>query len=204
MKFFKVILPFIFSSLLFGGQIAPGVKEVRFKKDGKEYVIKRDVKQIPKMYQKTTIGVIAPMKLADGVETIGELEILDYLKKSATDSSIVVVDARTEDWHEKIRIPATTNIPYTLFSNKDNAIETINLEFDVEVAKDGKLDFSNAKTVVVYCNGIWCKQSAMLIKEAKYSLLKLGYPPNKIKYYRGGMQSWVTLGLTTESDKEDK
>ncbi|HHH20506.1 MAG TPA: rhodanese-like domain-containing protein, partial [Nitratifractor sp.] len=61
----------------------------------------------------------------------------------------------------------------------------------------GTLDFSKAKTVVVYCNGAWCLQSTQLIKDAKYSLLKLGYPKDKIKYYRGGMQSWVTFGLTT-------
>jgi hypothetical protein len=28
-------------------------------------------------------------------------------------------------------------------------------------------------------------------------LLALGYPAHKIKWYRGGMQSWKSLGLTT-------
>jgi len=28
-------------------------------------------------------------------------------------------------------------------------------------------------------------------------LLKFGYPPEKIKWYRGGMQAWETVGLTT-------
>jgi len=201
---FKKIVTLLFAtSLLFGGKIAPGVTEIKFKKDGKEYIIKRDVKQIPKEYtNKTTVGVIAPMKIDKDIETIGELEVLDYLKKSENNDSILIVDARTEDWYEKIRIPSAINVPYTLFSNKENAIETLGMEFDVEKNKDGSLNFKNAKTLIIYCNGAWCKQSQMLIKDAKYSLIKLGYPKNKIKFYRGGMQSWTVMGLTTKSDKK--
>ena len=196
----KRLLIFSTASLfLYSGEIAPGVESVTFKKDGKEITIARENLEIPKLYQSTTRGVIAPMKIDKDIETIGELEVIDYLKKSANDESIVVVDARTPDWYEKYRIPTAINMPYTLFKSKENAIETISLELDVEQDKNGKLDFSNAKTVVVYCNGAWCAQSAMLIKKAKYSLLNLGYPKDKIKYYRGGMQSWVSLGLTVKS-----
>ena len=41
----------------------------------------------------------------------------------------------------------------------------------------------------------------MLIKNAEFSLLKMGYPPEKLKYYRGGMQAWTSLGLTVVGDK---
>ena len=41
---------------------------------------------------------IQPMTLGPGVETIGELEILDYLKKSSQDASILVIDSRDGDW----------------------------------------------------------------------------------------------------------
>ena len=53
-------------------------------------------------------------------------------------------------------------------------------------------DFSNAKTLVLFCNGMWCGQSPNNIK----SLLKIGYPAHKLKWYRGGMQDWSILGLT--------
>jgi ribosome-associated protein len=46
---------------------------------------------------------------------------------------------------------------------------------------------------VLYCNGIWCGQSPTNIRQ----LLSLGYPAHKLKWYRGGMQSWKALGLTT-------
>jgi hypothetical protein len=28
-------------------------------------------------------------------------------------------------------------------------------------------------------------------------LIALGYPPELLKYYRGGMQAWRSVGLTT-------
>jgi len=196
----RLLILAVASFLANGGEIALGVESISFKKDGKEITIARENLKIPKIYQNTTRGVIAPMKIDKDIETIGELEVLDYLQKSAKDESIIVVDARTEDWYEKYSIPTAINLPYTLFNSKENALETLSLELDVEKDKNGKLDFSKAKTVVVYCNGVWCAQSAMLIKDAKYSLLKLGYPKDKIKYYRGGMQSWVSLGLTVKSN----
>ncbi|RUM76239.1 MAG: rhodanese-like domain-containing protein, partial [Sulfurovum sp.] len=54
-------------------------------------------------------------------------------------------------------------------------------------------DFSNAKTLVMFCNGMWCGQSPASIA----ALRKFGYPAEKLKYYRGGMQDWHILGLTT-------
>jgi hypothetical protein len=44
---------------------------------------------------------------------------------------------------------------------------------------------------------MWCGQSPRNIK----TLLKFGYPASKIKWYRGGMQNWETLGLSTVKPK---
>ncbi len=178
--------------------ITKGLKEVKLKVDGKEIVIKREVPVIPKEYtNKTLVGTIAPIKIDKDIETIAELKVLDYIQKAQKDDSILLVDARTENWYDKLRIPTALNVPYKLFKDKTTALEELNLDFGVEISKNGDLDFSNAKTLVVYCNGAWCGQSLQMIKNAKYSLINLGYPKDKIKYYRGGMQSWVTLGLTT-------
>ncbi len=198
MKF--IILIFALFTLLFSkeAQITKDIFEVSIKKDGKEYTIKRNQEKIPKEYLNPLRGVIAPFKIDKDIQTIGELEVIDYFKKSENNSSIVIVDARGEDWYENMHIPSAINIPYTNFSSKENAIEMITFEFNVKEDKNAKLDFSNAKTLIIYCNGAWCAQSLQLIKDAKYSLIKLGYPKSKIKYYRGGMQSWVTLGLSTK------
>jgi hypothetical protein len=42
---------------------------------------------------------------------------------------------------------------------------------------------------------MWCGQSPHAIK----NLLALGYPAEKIYYYRGGMQAWQSLGLTVHT-----
>ena len=44
-----------------------------------------------------------------------------------------------------------------------------------------------------FCNGMWCGQSPASMA----SLLRFGYPADKIKWFRGGMQTWQILGLTT-------
>lgn len=58
-----------------------------------------------------------------------------------------------------------------------------------------KLDFTEAKTLVMFCNGSWCGQTP----EAVQALLDLSYPAEKLKYFRDGMQGWLSLGLTTTS-----
>ena len=45
----------------------------------------------------------------------------------------------------------------------------------------------------MFCNGAWCGQST----ESMKALTAIGYPEEKLKWYRGGMQSWLSLGLTT-------
>ena len=57
---------------------------------------------------------IQPAKLADGVETIAELEMLDYLKRSSEgDQTILVIDSRTPDWVRNGTIPGSINLPWT-------------------------------------------------------------------------------------------
>ena len=140
---------------------------------------------------------IQPAKLAEGIETVAELEVLNYLKKmSAGDKSILVIDSREAKWLSKGMIPGAINIPWQRLYNKTaNAKEITGiLELHFDVAKiDGLWNFQGAKTLVFYCNGLWCGQSSTNIK----ALLALGYPAHKLKWYRGGMQAWKSLGLTT-------
>lgn len=139
---------------------------------------------------------IRPIVLAPGVETIGELELMEYLKKADTDKSIMVIDSRTPDWVARGTIPGAINIPWVKLDAKKGATE-----LDIEAivvdqfgaTNDDEWDFANAKTLVLFCNGMWCGQSPRNI----YSLLALGYPAEKLKWYRGGMQTWSVLGLST-------
>lgn len=140
---------------------------------------------------------IQPGHLATGVDTIGEVELIHYVKKmSDGDASIIVVDSRTPDWVEKGTIPGAINIPWDKLnigkSDPMTVQDILEKHFGVR-NQDGFYMFDNAKTVVMFCNGPWCGQSPTNIK----GLLKIGYPADKIKWYRGGMQDWEVLGLTT-------
>lgn len=139
---------------------------------------------------------IQPIKLAPGVETIGELEILKYLQQSVNDKSVLVIDSREAEWLTKGMIPGAINIPWNKLYNKtasDKEIAEI-LQFKFNAVLTGKLwNFESAKTLVFYCNGPWCGQSPTNIR----ALLSIGYPAHRIKWYRGGMQSWKLFGLTT-------
>jgi len=136
---------------------------------------------------------IHPMKVAKGVKTIGEVELIDLFKKEINKEKAILIDARLPDWYKVETIPAAINLPFTLLEDADK--ETVDAVFSSLGAKKvgGKWDFSKAKDLVVFCNGLWDDQSTRLIK----SLLKYGYPASKIYYYRDGFQGWKLLGLTT-------
>ncbi len=189
-------------------KITPDLPSVTVKHNGKDVTIQRNQSKDNKVidaFAKTSRPCppfcIQPSILAPGVETIAEVEMLDYLKKvSDGDKNIMVIDSRTPDWVKRGTIPGSVNIPWTTLNiSKSDPItiaETLEQKFGVK-ALEGLYDFSNAKTLVLFCNGMWCGQSPNNIK----SLLKIGYPAHKIKWYRGGMQDWAVLGLTTVPGK---
>ena len=141
---------------------------------------------------------IQPSKLAPGVETIGEAEVIEYAKRmSDGDAAVVLVDSRTPDWVERGTIPSAMNVPWTKLNPAKGAdpisiAEIMEGVFNVQ-SNEELMDFSDCKTAVMFCNGMWCGQSPNNIA----NLLKFGYPAHKIKWYRGGMQDWEILGLTT-------
>jgi rhodanese-related sulfurtransferase len=140
---------------------------------------------------------IQPMRLAPGVETLGELELIDYLQRVGRDDSVLIIDSRDSDWPLRSGlIPGATLLPWQRLhpahASAGEIADLLLLRFGVS-RQDGLWNYENAKTLVFYCNGPWCGQSPTNIKQ----LLALGYPAHKLKWYRGGMQSWKMLGLST-------
>ena len=187
-------------------KITRDISSVDVKHNGKKITIMRNQdnkNEVNPAFAKTSRNCppfcINPMKLAPGVETLGEVEVLDYLKKmTAGDKSILVIDSRTPDWVKRGTIPGSVNIPWVKLSVKRGAdpitiAEIVTERFGGKELDDDTFDYSNAKTLVMFCNGMWCGQSPNNIR----TLLKMGYPAAKIKWYRGGMQNWENLGFTT-------
>ena len=144
-----------------------------------------------------SLGTIQPMKIDNDIETVGELEVLRFLEVLEFEpEKYALVDSRNIPWYEMMTIPNAINIPFSdIQEDKDlskeyhRALQLLNIQKD----QHGKLDFSQAKNVIVFCNANWCVQSVWAIK----SLIKMGYPKHKISWYRGGLQDWAGSGFTT-------
>jgi len=177
-------------------EITEGMPYVEVEANGKTYKIQRV--QEPDTYLTNTYALtsrpsppffIEPFIANDGIETFGELEVLDFISHKKG----FLIDARLPNWFEKSAIPSAINMPFKVFltdtKEREKALKTLGVEY----TKNGAWDFTSAKTILLYCNGAWCGQSPTAIN----ALIELGYPKSKMKYYRGGMQSWQLLGLTT-------
>jgi rhodanese-related sulfurtransferase len=184
--------------------ISADMPSVQVMHNGQKVVIQRNQNQdnnvnpdFAKTSRKCPPFCIQPGELAPGVETIGELEMLGYLKRlSDGDKSIMVIDSRTPDWVAKGTIPGAVSIPWDKLNIGKSDPITVQEILEKQLGakqSEGFWNFDAAKTLVMFCNGSWCGQSPTNIK----GLLKIGYPANKIKWYRGGMQDWELLGLTT-------
>ena len=156
-------------------------------------------KDVPAECQKsfvTTLGIVQPISLGKGVQTVGELEVLKFFKLlDISPEKYAIVDSRKPSWYKKITIPHSINIPYTDIAydahfpedfKKNLALLNVSVHNDI-------LDFSQAKQLILFCNGSWCAQSGRAIE----ALIKLGYPTEKLLWYRGGLQDWIGLGFTT-------
>lgn len=202
--------------------ISPDLMSINVTHNGKLVQIKRNqdnsntvIQDFAKTSRPCPPFCVQPMTIAPGVETLGELEVINYIQKmEAGDKSIFLADSRTPDWVAKGTIPGAINVSWTELAPAKGAttesimkvmIDTFGVqlatgadEFAVDEAiAEGTtskvFDYSKAKTLVLFCNGMWCGQSPASIK----SLLKYGYPASKIKWYRDGMQAWEILGFNT-------
>ena len=138
---------------------------------------------------------VHPMKAGPGVETVAEMELLDFLLTDVKQGRGLLVDARTPAWHRKGTIPGSVNLPFTVLTAKpgDAVLTKVLNALGAVRLSHGDWDFRDAKLLLMFCNGPWCDQSPRAIN----GLMSIGYPPEKLKYYRGGMQMWQLLGLTT-------
>lgn len=163
---------------------------------------------------------IQPIVPDPRVKPVGEVELFDFMEKDLRDGSGVLIDARTPSWFNKATIPGSVNLPFTLLSKEpgsaemDEVLEKFGAKERGDVGfftrlmekigladtkyKTEEWDFTDAKRLVLWCNGPACGQSPRAIR----GLIAADYPTDKILYYRGGMQMWQLWGLTTVSPKQ--
>lgn len=127
-------------------------------------------------------GFVQALVPQAGVTPVTEIEVLHALNDPAT----MVIDMRDEDAPLKTTIPNSYHIPY-------NELEDRLVVLGCQRASGKSWDCSRAVNIVAFCHGPMCLQSPAGIA----SIVRLGYPVEKISYYRGGMTDWEALGLTT-------
>lgn len=117
-----------------------------------------------------TWGTITPIALPGGVETVGELEVIAQIEAGRP-----LVDTRKANYVAQGTIPGAVHIDH-----------------DEIAARIGELD-RDTKTVL-FCNGPQCAATP----DAIAKLVAAGFPAAQLRFYRGGIHDWVTLGLPLE------
>jgi rhodanese-related sulfurtransferase len=140
---------------------------------------------------------IAPMEAAPGVATYGELEVIAFMQDALPAEKGLLIDARIPSWFQKGSIPGAINVPFPLFSKEDNPYHDDILQALGAARNADGWDFTDAKALTVFCNGPWCDQSPLAIR----NLVDSGYPADKLFYYRGGMQAWLAMGLSVTNQE---
>lgn len=182
--------------------ITPELYSFTVEHDGEPVEVMRNQNpdnKVHELYNTTFRGMPQPIHPFEphDVETIGEREFVALMQAAQKDENILIVDTRTEGWHYRLTIPGSVNVPFTVMKEEESAADALD-DFGVVKNADGSYDFTQAKTLAMFCNGYWCGQTPTLIR----ALLEKDYPADKMKYYRGGMQAWTSLGLTTVGDAE--
>lgn len=117
----------------------------------------------------TTWGVIQPLEPVLGVATVGELELIELVNAGA-----LLVDTRVPDSRSDVTLVGAVNLPHDAISEL------------MEQLSDG--------LNVLFCNGPQCPQTP----DALRSLIAAGVPATCLRYYRGGLHDWMTLGYPTQ------
>jgi len=139
---------------------------------------------------------IQPIKMHDDIQTIGEVELLHFMQKKGNKRKGLVVDLRSKALYKKETIPSSVNIPAGIKDNKAKLEKVLKI-LGAKRTADGTLDTSRVMDIVFYDHGLWSDDTSEVIK----TFLEVGYPADKILYYRGGIQMWKILGFTTVANK---
>jgi rhodanese-related sulfurtransferase len=114
-----------------------------------------------------TWGLIQPLQLPGGVRTVGELEVLEHVLAGGA-----LIDTRQPEHVVQGTLPGAVAIRH-------------------EDVVDGLAELRAVGPVVLFCNGPQCTATP----QAVAALLAAGWEAACLRYYRGGVHDWVTLGL---------
>ena len=163
-------------------KITKDLKSIKVTFQKKEYLIERiDSRECPPY-------CISPMKI-DNIKSVGELETIEFIK--SIKKHRLLIDARSSIEYKQKSLPTAINIPYSILTPNSKYREEILKLLGVKRLKK-RFYFKNVYRLLIFDNGILDNRAIKMID----TLVKIGYPKNRILYYRGGVNSWRELGLT--------
>lgn len=130
---------------------------------------------------------VQPMIAVPGVNTVGELEVLDFLELFVGAGQGLLVDARLPADYAQGTLPGAVNLPAATLDPgnpyRDDLLTALGVRAD---------GHTQAFDLVVFGAGSDDPKAVAALR----GLLETGYPAAKLKYYRGGLDAWQALGLS--------
>lgn len=145
----------------------PGDRYARLPRREAAHMVPRPLSDDGLFEVDATWGHVQPIRLAPGVETVGELELIAHARAGGA-----LVDTRLPTYLSQGTIPGARHVCH----------EEILDQLDT---------FDRERPTVFFCNGPQCKATPDAIEQ----LLGAGFPAAAIRFYRGGIHDWVTLGF---------
>ena len=183
-------------------RITDGAASVQFMINARQFSIERNqdtsaiiTGEFARIARPCPSQCIVPHVADPQIINVSELEIMDFLRRSVANDQGLVVDTRVPDDFSKGHIPAAINIPGAALDADNPYREDIFLALNGQKGTDRWTFPPDTKTLLLYAGGAWDDSAAKALR----ALLQAGYPARKLRFYRGGMQSWVILGLSTQT-----
>jgi len=133
---------------------------------------------------------IEPMNIK-GITTVGELEVLSFIKELKEKEPKLLIDIRSSKEYKEYTIPGAINIPLAMLDGKSKyQKDVLKLLGRKKIGREWR--FKHVPSLLIFGNNEESSHASQAIK----ILLKLSYPNRKILFYRAGIESWNRLGLT--------
>jgi len=138
---------------------------------------------------------IEPLLIKD-VKTVAELETLEFIGKLKEKKARLLIDVRSNKVYKKETIPGAISLPLHMINDaspyQEEVLKLLGAKKLLTGDKKSKWYFPDAQYLLIFGQSATNNEASTFIKK----LIKVGYPASKILYYRGGILSWKSLGLT--------
>lgn len=171
--------------------ITEKLMSVKVLHENQEVVIERTAQNIKEICPPFCIE---PMNIKN-VVTVGEIEVLLFIDKLKAKKSRLLIDVRESEMYHKGSIPGAINLPFSMLNDEDKYQEKILKLLGGKILDSSvtsRWSFEEVHSLLIFGNSITSNEASNSIKR----LLTLGYPSFKLLYYRAGLESWKSLGLT--------